>query len=152
MAQIPDEKIRYLIVGQGEMEEKDRELIRELGLQKRVILAGYRGDIDQLLHMADGFVFPSLQEGLPVALMEAMAAGIPVICSKIRGNTDLVTDGQEGRLAQPLDVAGFSKAIMELKEHPDLRETYSRNAREKIQGFAIGQVHEEMERIYRSIS
>lgn len=152
MAQIPDEKIRYLIVGQGEMEEKDRELIRELGLQKRVILAGYRGDIDQLLHMADGFVFPSLQEGLPVALMEAMAAGIPVICSKIRGNTDLVTDGQEGRLADSLDVAGFSEAIMELKEHPDLRETYSRNAREKIQGFAIGRVHEEMERIYRSIS
>lgn len=152
MAQIPDERILYLIVGQGEMEEKDRELIRELGLQKRVILAGYRGDIDQLLHMADGFVFPSLQEGLPVALMEAMAAGIPVICSKIRGNTDLVTDGQEGRLADPLDVAGFSEAIMELKEYPKLRESYSRNAKEKIQGFAIGRVHEEMEQIYRSIS
>ena len=115
MAQIKDASIKYLLVGLGEKEAEYRELIKTLSLQDRVILAGYREDVPELLHMADVFVFPSLQEGLPVALMEAMAAGIPAVCGKIRGNMDLITHGIEGVLAEPEDSKAFAEAIVELK-------------------------------------
>lgn len=76
----------YVIVGRGELKD---ELI-SIDHTRRLILLGYRKDIADLLYSSDLFVFHSLQEGLPVALMEAMAAGLPVVCSKIRGNIDLI--------------------------------------------------------------
>lgn len=151
MAQISDEKVKYLIVGLGEMEDIDRKLIEQYGLQKRVVLAGYRGDVRELLHAADCFIFPSLQEGLPVALMEAMAAGLPVVCSRIRGNTDLITDGVEGRLVEPMDTVGYVAAVTELKANPDMRQQFCMNAGIKIQKFSSNCVHEIMEDIYRDI-
>lgn len=82
--------IVYLIVGKGELQKIFQTLIEKHGLQDHVKLLGFRSDVADLLHVADLFVFPSLQEGLPVALMEAMASGIPCLASKIRGNTDLL--------------------------------------------------------------
>ena len=149
MAQIADPDVKYVAVGLGECEDEDRRLVGELGLEGRVILTGYREDVEELLHMADCFVFPSLQEGLPVSLMEAMAAGVPVVCSAVRGNMDLVTDGVEGRLAEPMDAAGFASAIMELKEHPGLSEKYRTHARQKIKGFDAKRVHKKMQKLYR---
>lgn len=151
MAQIPDKNVKYLIVGLGELEEADHKLSEDLGVRERVIFAGYRSDVNELLHAADCFVFPSLQEGLPVSLMEAMAAGVPVICSRIRGNTDLVTDGMEGVLVQAMDVEGYAEAIMEMKTQPLLRSKCCENARRKIQEFSIERVHEKMKQIYEDI-
>ena len=71
--------VRYTVFGKG-------------GLEDHVKLLGFRTDVAELCQAADVFVFPSKQEGLPVALMEAMACGVPVVCSRIRGNTDLVED------------------------------------------------------------
>lgn len=92
LAQYAASNIRYFICGQGELEGFLKVLIHELGLEDQVKLLGFRTDITELLQAADLFIFPSRQEGLPVALMEAMACGTPVICSKIRGNEDLVRD------------------------------------------------------------
>lgn len=148
MAQIKDASIKYLLVGLGEKEAEYRELIKTLSLQDRVILAGYREDVPELLHMADVFVFPSLQEGLPVALMEAMAAGIPAVCGKIRGNVDLITHGIEGVLAEPEDSKAFAEAIVELKKNPDKAMFYRKNAKKKIRGFSVEVVDGEMREIY----
>ncbi len=148
MAQIKDASIKYLLVGLGEKEAEYRELIKTLSLQDRVILAGYREDVPELLHMADVFVFPSLQEGLPVALMEAMAAGIPAVCGKIRGNMDLITHGIEGVLAEPEDSKAFAEAIVELKKNPDKAMFYRKNAKKKIRGFSVEVVDGEMREIY----
>lgn len=74
---------------------KKEELIKlskELNLQEKVEFLGYRQDVKEILKASDIFCFPSKQEGLPVALMEAMASGLPVICSDIRGNKDLIED------------------------------------------------------------
>ncbi len=152
MAELKEHKdIRYVIVGLGECEERDRELIRQLKLEKKVILTGYRSDINHLLHMADCFAFPSLQEGLPVALMEAMAAGLPVVCSNIRGNKDLVTDRIHGRILEPQDAEGYANAILELKENPSKARQYCENAQEKIIEFGNKKVRAVMEGIYKEL-
>ena len=149
MAHIPDKSIKYLVVGLGECEQEDQKLIQGLGLKGQVVLAGYREDVDALLQMADCFVFPSIQEGLPVSLMEAMAAGVPVVCSRIRGNTDLITDGVDGLLTGPMDEAGYAKAVMKLKKEPRLKELLHKNAKEKIKQFDVKRVHCKMLRIYQ---
>ena len=83
---IPD--VNYYIVGQGPQEAL-LDVARECNMLQRVRLLGFRTDIPELLHAMDLFVLPSLQEGLPVALMEALASGIPCLASRIRGNVDL---------------------------------------------------------------
>ena len=83
---MPD--VYYYIVGQGSQEEL-LNAAREYHVEQRVRLLGFRTDIPELLHVMDLFVLPSLQEGLPVALMEAIASGIPCLASRIRGNVDL---------------------------------------------------------------
>lgn len=149
LGHIPDSHVKYLLAGFGEREETDRALARTLHLEQRVIFAGYQSDMGKLLHAADCFVFPSIQEGLPVALMEAMAAGLPVVCSRIRGNTDLVADGAEGRLVDPMDAAGYAEAVMELRQDPERARAYASRAREKVKAFGRGNVHKKMEEIYR---
>ena len=96
LAKIDNANVKYLIVGFGEFEDKLKKIAEELGLKSRVVFAGYRGDVKELLHIADAYIFPSLQEGLPAALMEAMSVGLPVVCSRIRGNTDLIEGGKGG--------------------------------------------------------
>ncbi len=87
-----EKRMRYLICGEGPERGHLEKLIQENGLQEIVQMPGYRTDVREILTVSDCFVFPSKQEGLPVALMEAMAAGLPCICSDVRGNRDLVND------------------------------------------------------------
>lgn len=114
MAEIKNPKAKYLIVGFGELDEKYRALVKELGIEDRVVFAGYRGDVKRLLHAVDGYAFPSLQEGLPVALMEAMAVGLPIVCSRIRGNVDLIENGKGGYLYDCHDVKGFAEGMVKI--------------------------------------
>lgn len=149
VAHLNDKKVKYLIVGLGELEGEDRSLAERLGVGENIIFAGYRRDVRELLHAADCFVSPSLQEGLPVALMEAMAAGVPVICSRIRGNTDLITDGIEGKLIGAMDVKGYAEAIAKYKKNPGHADACRRRALEKVREFSKENVHRRMEEIYR---
>lgn len=89
---LKNDRIRYFICGIGALEQELDSLIRRLGMEKQVVLLGYRTDIAQLCQAADLFVLPSKQEGLPVALVEAIACKTPVICSDIRGSRELVKD------------------------------------------------------------
>lgn len=111
IAEIKNPKVKYLIVGFGELEEKHKALAKRLGVEDRVIFADYRDDVKRILHVVDGYAFPSLQEGLPVALMEAMAVGLPIVCSKIRGNVDLIENGKGGYLYDCHDVRGFAEGM-----------------------------------------
>ena len=91
--------------------ENYKELAQSLEIGDRVILAGYRTDVVDFYKMADVFLFPSFREGLPVSVMEAMASGLPVIATKIRGSSDIVEDKKNGILLQPNDVKGVADAI-----------------------------------------
>lgn len=92
LAEIKNPNIKYFICGNGSLANELQHLTETLNITEQVKFLGYRNDISELCQSADLYVFPSLQEGLPVALMEAIACKTPVICSKIRGSTDLVKD------------------------------------------------------------
>ena len=105
----------YVICGRGPLLEEYKRLAKQLGVDRRVILPGYRDDIEHFYNISDAFVFPSLREGLPVAVIEAMSAGLPVVCTKIRGCSDLICDGENGFFIDANDtnsiVNGIRKAI-----------------------------------------
>ena len=86
------QKLYYVICGSGKLDAYLKEEVKKLGIEDKVLFAGFRSDVIELMDSADLFCFPSLQEGLPVALMEAMAVGMPCIASKIRGNVDLLPE------------------------------------------------------------
>ena len=121
---------------------------RELGIADRVIFTGYRNDVSELYPAADAFFFPSFREGLSVALMEAMASGLPAIVGKIRGNTDLIDDGVEG-LYMPLTPEGAAEAIRKLYDDPALGARLGEAAREKVRRFSAPEVQRKMREIYR---
>ena len=145
LASLKLDAYQYLICGLGPLEERLRDIVRELKMEDRVRFLGYRNDIPQIMNAADVYLFPSLQEGLPVALMEAMAAGKVVACSRIRGNTDLIEkDG--GVLFDPVNVEECADAIRSLLD-ADYGQMGRFNA-EKIKGFSREAVEKQMFEIY----
>ena len=144
--------VKYLICGQGPLRNELLNLVQELGLEHQVMLLGFRTDVIEINHIADVFVFPSFREGLSVALMEAMACGLPVVCSDIRGNRDLVEEGKGGFLVEPSNVIGFSDSIKALAEDATLRMDMAKYNMMRVRNFALGVVMEKMKDIYRSVS
>lgn len=148
VALLHQKNIRYVLVGLGEREKSYRKLAQKLGVGQQVYFTGYRSDVADLLQMADCFAFPSLQEGLPVSLMEAMAAGVPVVCSRIRGNCDLIRNKREGRVLQARDVQGFADAIRQIMEHPKQADQYCKYAKKRVEAYAAERVNKKMRSIY----
>lgn len=111
LSKLKNEKLYYLICGVGPLNRELLDLSIKLGIENQVKLLGYREDVNEIYKAVDLFVFPSKREGLPVALMEAMASGLPIICSNIRGNNDLVEDKKNGFLINPNDVNEFAEKI-----------------------------------------
>lgn len=101
----------YVLCGRGPLLEAHRQRAQELGVSDRVIFTGYRTDVPDFYRMADLFVFPSLREGLPVSVIEAMAAGLPIVCTRIRGSADLVAEGENGFFFDPEDPASLVAAV-----------------------------------------
>lgn len=148
MRAIADREIYYLIAGRGELREHLQRTADALGMTDRVKLLGFRSDIDELCAAADAFVFPSFREGLSVSVMEAMASGLPVVCSRIRGNTDLI-DENGGVLFDPHSVEELKNAIRILTEQDG--ERLGAYNRERIRDFAIGSVNETMLKLYADL-
>ncbi len=148
LAKIEKPNVKYLIVGFGELEEQLKKLVAELGMNSRVVFAGYRGDVKELLHAVDAYVFPSLQEGLPASLMEAMSVGLPVVCSRIRGNVDLIDNGKGGFIYDCHDVEGFAEGMKKIIEGAG--SIMGATNIETMKKFDINAVNVVMEKIYRN--
>lgn len=140
--------IKYIIVGTGVNYSKYQEYIREHGLENNVFLLGYRDDIAELLKTTDLFIFPSYREGLSVALMEAMASGLPIIASNIRGNKDLVIQEKGGILVSPESSEEFASAIQYLYNDSQLMINYGEYNVSRIQDFSNTVVDNQMYEIY----
>ncbi|BCK00823.1 glycosyltransferase family 4 protein [Anaerocolumna chitinilytica] len=151
LANISNLRVKLLICGLGELEKYYKELIEKLHLENRVILTGYRGDVKNLLQISDCFLFPSLQEGLPVALMEAMAVGLPVVCSSIRGNIDLI-DENGGYLIKTFDIKEYTEAIIKITEDENLCKKMGKYNENIIKEFDMNIVNNKMKYIYNDLA
>lgn len=109
-----DRNIHYLIAGMGALNDELEKEATNLGLKDRVHLLGYRTDVADLLEIADVYLLASIREGLNVSIMEAMASGLPCICSDIRGNRDLVANYKGGFLVRSVCVDDWCKAIRKI--------------------------------------
>ena len=147
------EKIVVFIVGrEGNATSSLQKLLTEKKLEKTILFLGHRTDVPALLKMADIFVFPSRYEGLPGALIEAEAAGLPIICSQVSMMLEVV-EPTKNALTFALDtVEDLTKAIEILVENQSLRALYS--AKSKLifeERFQIAAVHEKMYSLYQKL-
>lgn len=142
--------IKYIICGSGVLEKELKDLSKSLDVADHVEFLGYRNDINEIYCSADLFVFMSLQEGLPVALMEAMASGLPAICSNIRGNNDLIENGKNGVLIDN-NAEELSGEIFRLMIDSELRSNFSQKALDTIGKFDLYSIQSNMRSIYSDL-
>lgn len=139
---------KYYIAGKGSLMDSHNEYIQSNGLEQSVKLLGYRRDIPELLQAADIYVFPSLSEGLSVALMEAVAAKIPVVCSKIRGNTDTIITEESYFSAKSSADAAHTIEYINLMDDKEKKRIVEKNYINLLQ-YQLSVVQIEMSKIYR---
>ncbi len=148
IARLNDAKIKYVICGQGLLKQQLEKAIENFDIKSQVKLLGFRTDIIELCKIADLFVFPSLQEGLPVALMEAMACGLPCIVSKIRGNVDLIEKGVNGFVFENKKGKGIEDSIHRVIEDSTIRHHMQVENEKKMIAYDVKIVREDIKKIY----
>ena len=151
LAKIKNNNVHYLICGVGPEKDNLEKLAVENEIAERIHFLGFRSDVKELMKISDIFLFTTLQEGMPRSMMEAMASGLPCIASKIRGNVDLLDEGQGGYLREPSDLEGISECISSLLDNPNLREKMGKYNLEIIKSYDVKVVIREIERIYKEI-
>jgi glycosyltransferase involved in cell wall biosynthesis len=134
-----------VLVGDGPDRPAVEEEVRRLGLESAVQLLGERDDVPELLGTADVFVLSSYSEGLPLSILEAMAAGLPVVASNVGGVSELVADGDTGLLVPPGDAQSLAAAIERLLEDPALCRRFGEAGRIRVAEYfdlaAVQQAH-----------
>ena len=144
------DNIHYLICGRGEMWASLEQSAKELGISDHVNFMGYRTDAVELYKASDLFAFVTFREGLSVALMEAMSSGMPIVCARIRGNTDLIEDGVSGVFSDNNPEA-VAEHILALYRDPEYRRSLGRAASEKVLMCDDKNVLQQVKDIYISV-
>ncbi len=129
-----------MLVGEGEERRELTELARRLHVERQVEFLGQSAGVMDLLGKMDLFVLPSLQEGLPTAIMESMACGTPVVASDIPGTRELVTREKNGWLVEPANPEALARAIISAYQRPDLRQKYSLQAAASLSQFKLKEI------------
>ena len=123
-----------LLAGRGSLQAETEALARELGLAASVRFLGVRNDIAELLNAADGYVMSSAWEGMPMVLLEAAAAGLPIVATRVGGNHEVVCEGESGFLVPPRDADALALAMRRLMELPEVqRRDMGERGREHVQ-------------------
>ena len=150
--QLHNPNIYFVMCGIGQKKAELEQYVKEHGLEEHIRFVGFRNDLHEILQTSDCFVLSSFREGLSVALMEAMAEGLPVVCGRIRGNVDLIKDGKGGILVSPENKEDYEAAFRKLYEmkHKELA-AFQRmghiNA-ENVKSFGRSAVERLMENVY----
>ena len=150
LGKLQNKNLYYAICGKGPLREQLENLAKKNGVERNVIFLGFRKDIPELCNAADISAFPSRIEGLGLAGIEAMAAGVPLVSSNVHGILDYVIDGKTGYVCSPNDVDGFADAIRKLVD-TELRKTMKENCKEAVKPFDIKNALLAMWNIYREI-
>jgi len=143
---------RLIIVGEGEQKPSLEMLAKRLGISQAVIWAGFRTDIPRLLAAMDIFVQPSSNEGLSLSLLEAMAAGKPVIATNVGGTAEVVSNGQAGLLIPPHSLPALQSAMLQLLDNPQLRSRLAEEAGAIVyQEFQVARMMENYRHLYEEL-
>jgi glycosyltransferase involved in cell wall biosynthesis len=145
-------QVRLLLVGAGPEQPAVQQLVCDLGLQEHVLLLGRRHDVPRLLSAADAALLTSVMEGIPLAMIEAMAAGLPCVATRVGGQAEVIADGQTGLLAEPADPESTATQLARLIDNPELRRQMGEAGRKRaLDLFDARTMHRSYDRIYRSM-
>lgn len=145
-------RLRLRFIGDGPLRDKLESQAATLGLRDSVEFLGDRNDIAELLRSLDVMVLPSTYEGLPVALIEAMAAGVPVVASAVAGNAEVIEDGRNGLLTAPRDPALLANALKRLALDDELRLRLAQHARVDARArFRVDRMVDDYERVFSEV-
>jgi L-malate glycosyltransferase len=143
---------RLVLVGEGPERAKIEELIRQGRLEANVRLLGLRKDIGRLLHAADVFLLTSISEGIPLTLIEAMAARLPVVATRVGGVGEIVEDGDTGLLAPSGDDAALAAHVLQLGADPEQRLRMGERGRQRARAmFSESRMHANYLRLYEEL-
>jgi len=143
-------KLRCLLAGDGPLRPSLELQVKQLHIQDCVHFLGFRTDVADLINTADIYVLPSLSEGMPMGILEAMALGCPVVASAVNGVPELVCDQVNGLLVPPADVAALTQALEKLCVDSDLRQNLGDSARNTVQRqFTAKRMAERVAQLYR---
>ena len=143
---------RFLIVGDGGSRSELEEQACRMGLGQRAVFTGFRKDVPELLSEAAVSVLPSLSEGLSNSLLESMAAGVPVVATRVGGNPEVIEHGVTGLLVPPRDSAALAAAIRRLLEDKDLAASFGQAGIQRVARlFSIERSVRETEHLYQKL-
>ena len=142
------ESVQFVAVGQGPLTKAIEAEHRRLGLGDRFRLLGYRDDAVRVMAAADVFTLSSIQEGYPVALMEALALGLPVVATNVGGISDAIHEGLEGELVPPGRPDLLARAVLRMVQDPSRRAQTGRAARERALEFDVQRAALSIEKVY----
>ena len=137
IAALKNDKIKYIICGQGVLENYLKSLVSKNNLQNQVFFLGYRQDIPEIMSACDIFAHPSVREGLGLASLEAMASGLPLITSNVQGVPDYVENGVTGYMCAPKDVEAFTHNLNTLVSDKELRLKIGKNNIDFVQKYRV---------------
>jgi len=140
---------RFVLIGDGPLRPEFERRLRELRLAENFIFLGRRPDVPELLASCDLGILPSLAEGLPNAVLEYLAAGLPTIATRVGGNVEIVEDGRTGLLVPAKDAGALAKAILRLLENPDLALTLGHAGQNHVRAnFSFARLLDETAGLY----
>jgi N-acetyl-alpha-D-glucosaminyl L-malate synthase BshA len=147
-----DQSVRLLLVGEGPEEDNLKQLVRQFNLGDCVEFAGQipNEQVPQYLAAADIFILPSLSEGFPNVVLEAMAVGLPVVASRVGGLPEIIEEGENGFLVEPKKPEQIADRTLLLLGNDQLRIRISRNNRAKAKGYSLEAVVDRLEEIYQN--
>jgi glycosyltransferase involved in cell wall biosynthesis len=147
-----DPGIRFVVAGDGPLRAELEARARTLGVDDVVRFVGYRRDVPELLAALDLHVMPSLWEGLPLALLEALASGKPIVATRVGGNPEVVEDGVNGLVVPPADPAAIARAVLALRRDPAARaRMQAANLERFARRFSVGAMTAAHLRAYRAL-
>jgi glycosyltransferase involved in cell wall biosynthesis len=148
---LPD--VHFVWIGSGPLKDPTYQLSTELGLNGVLHFAGHRTDIPALLQCMDCFVLPSLWEGFPIVLLEAMAAGAPIVATNIPGNDEAIRSGVDGWLVPVRNSIGLAESVVDLLTTLQRAKAFGGSSRQRVeQKFAPGTMLDGLASLYRQVA
>jgi sugar transferase (PEP-CTERM/EpsH1 system associated) len=143
---------KLLIVGDGIQKSYLVNITKKLSIENSVVFMGTRTDVPEILWKTDIFILPSLTEGISLTLLEAMAAGKPIVATNVGGNPEVVVDGETGILVPPKDPQRMAEAIMTIIQNPELSKTMGMAGRKRVdEKFSLVRMVDEYKKLYEEL-